>query len=454
MKSSVQKALSILEKISPENLKDCDEATLEEYRRLLNPYGTTVEGKGNYLTFSYTNLSQEYMKKFLITSFIAFLNNACDSWNVPPGVPVVSVYDHVENPGKLAEFAEQVKEDKVMSERAKENEKFMAKRLVVKEFLEHVFQFNPDEHVRSAYVPNVEDPSREVIRTPAAHLAIDKLKKEDVKFRQSLLEHQRTQTLMEMAKSTQKASSAPYTYPVLNDLVSEDKHVGATAQRIAEDANIKNPSVEQIVYNMIPAADLFNKFTTYYEVNYDKLLSAVNNLYCDKPDFDIAFNPLQWHDSVDDAKRFIEKHQNDVITSIMVAQSGKWTIVAPYKTVRENQMFINAKNKVLGAIMEETKRSSKLAEDMVKKRISVQKKKNIREAGPDDPQIKAYKEHQRELNKGKGIEQFDYKAEDEDATNPSNGAHALETKIVQISAGGMDVKLRKLEFAMDAEATV
>lgn len=82
---------------------------------------------------------------------------------------------------------------------------------------------------------------------------------------------------------------------------------------------------------MIPPVDIFGKFKHYYEVNYDKLREAVMYLYCEKPDFDIAINPYSWHNTRDEAEKFQKKHRSEVISDIIIADSGKWNLFAPFK---------------------------------------------------------------------------------------------------------------------------
>jgi hypothetical protein len=440
--TKIAKAKQLLDKLTPENVAKLSNTQLEALRKELNPYGTTVEGAGNFCTFSYTNIQEAYWKQFMTTAMVAFLNRMCDEWNVPDGIPVVPVYEFAKHPEKLQEYHQNWRKDEKVQRKIEENEKWMQKRLIVKEFLEHAFQFNPDEHVRSAYTPNPTDPDREVIETPAAKFAIARLQKSDVPFRQDLLEYTRTRNLMNQSKSI---SSSPYSLEKLNQLVDVE-----VSNAILTGSN-DDKSLFHTVYNMIPATDTFHNFTHYYQTNYDRLIEAVNDLYCEKPDFDIAFNPLQWHDSNEDAQRFIEKHRNEVISSILVAQSGKWTFVAPYGKVRKAERYFNDKTKVLEKMMDHQKASAKLGQDMLNRRVYKQKKKNIEESGPDDDAIAMYKERQKSINNNE-IDQFDMEKyqKELDAECPDR---AIQVEVINITNGGTDVKLRKF-FTEEVKADI
>lgn len=430
--TKIAKAKQLLDKLTPENVAKLSQSQLEALRKELNPYGTTVEGSGQYLTFSYTNIQEQYWKKFMTTAMVAFLNRKCDEWHVPEGIPVIPVYDYAADPTKLDTYHQSWTKDAILQKKIDDNARWMQKRLIVKEFLEEAFQFNPDEHVRSAYAPNPCDPERDIIETPAAKFALSQLKKTDVPLRKELLEHERLRNLMNQSKSVRP--ERPYAHEKLNALVDP---------AVANDS-LQDPTLFQTVYNMIPPADLFQHFTHYYEANYDRLVEAVNDLYCEKPDFDIAFNPLQWHASMEDVQKFIEKHRNDVISSILVAQSGKWTFVAPYAKVRKTEKYFNDKTKVLERMMEHQKKSSKLGQEMMNRRIYKQKKQNIEEYGPDDEAIALYKSRQKEINQREntGVEQFDFN-EFEKELKESCPDDAVQVNVINISQGGMDVKLRK-----------
>lgn len=378
----------ILAELEDTNL-ELDETQLMEYKRKLNPYGRTIEGSDNYLTFSFTNLREEYLKKLLMTSFIGYLNRACDEWHVPDDLPVIPVYDYVKEPSKLQEFHKGWKMTPKLEKQIKENEEWMAKRVIVKEFLEEMFQYNPDMHVRSVYKPNPKDPERKLIKTPAANLAVEKLKSKDALFKEKMLEHNRTLQLMNMSqsviefKNAEEGDPKPYSNPILNKLVSEKNMV---------DDNMKDDDLPKSVYEMIPPDDIFYKFRNYMEDNYDIIREAVNHLYCEKPEFDLAINPYQWHESEDDAMRFMKKHRNEVIMEIYKAHSGKWNLFAPFNQVRETMRYFNDKTEVLEQIMEQREQDSKLGQDMMKKRVLIKKKKNIEEEGADDEAFLKWKE--------------------------------------------------------------
>ena len=134
----------------------------------------------------------------------------------------------------------------------------MKKRVIVKEFLEHIFQYSPDEHVRGAYKPNPQDKERKVLKTPAAKLHITKLKKQNKKFKKQMEENMDEKE---------------------NQNIDEELIIQPTP--ISEN-NDKDNTLRQTVTNMSPPHDYFGRFKRYMESNYEKLREvtkmAVKNL--------------------------------------------------------------------------------------------------------------------------------------------------------------------------------
>ena len=99
----------LLQDLNVESLEKMSDEEVVELRKKLNPYGRTIEGSNKVLTFSYTDLNGQYLKKIITTAMIGYLNRMCDEWEVPTGVPVVPVYDYCRNPELLNDFEKSLK---------------------------------------------------------------------------------------------------------------------------------------------------------------------------------------------------------------------------------------------------------------------------------------------------------------------------------------------------------
>jgi hypothetical protein len=433
---------TLLNGITPENLADMDYDEIMELRKQLNPYGRTIEGSDKWMTFSFTNLSEKYNEKLLLTGLVGYLNRACDEWHVPDGIPIVPVYDYVKDPESITRFSADWKMTDKIKKDLRENEEWMKKRVIVKEFLEEMFQYNPDEHVRSVYKPQPKDIDRLVLNTPAANLSIEEWKKKDVKFKEQMLEFDRIQHLRVMKETTDEKVD-----PIIDDLVSRnlllpDQHY--STMNFSKWSN-DDKNLLRTVCEMIPPADIYRRFRNYYEDNYDKLREAVLHLYCDKPDFDIAINPYQWHDDESSAIEFQKKHRDEVIADIIKAASGKWNFFAPFAKVQNTGKFFNKNTIVLEEMSEQIEKDQKLGADMMRKKVIKKKKKNIAEDGPDAEAFTKWKA-QNTVLKDKGAENPNAESyADNDC--PDN---SVQVDVFRVSQGGL--KIEKDKFYTEASA--
>ncbi len=432
----------LLSEITEENLAKMNYDEIVDLRKKLNPYGRTIEGSNRWLTFSFTNLKERYMERLLMTSMIGFLNRACDEYHVPDGIPVIPVYDYVRNPEKLHEFHKDWEMTESLERDIKENEYWMQRRVIIKEFIEYLFQYDPDEHVRSSYKPCPKDIDRSILDTPAANLAINELKQKDLKFREQILEFDRVQHLRAMRLSDPPSAEAAIEHLAAKKLLLPQQHY---SEMNFEEWTDEDKNALRTVCEMIPPADIFKHLRTYMEANYDKLREAVLHLYCEKPDFDIAINPYQWHESEEDAVEFQKKHRDEVITDIIKAASGKWNFFAPFERVHSTAKFFNKNTEILEAMVSQIEEDQKLGAELMRKRVVKKKKKNIIEEGPDAEAFTKWKSKNTVL-KDMGAENpnADSYADDECPDD------AVQVDIIRISKGGL--KVEKDKFYTEAVA--
>jgi len=443
-----QELSSLFDELTPENIATFDEDQILEMRKKMYPYGRTIEGSDNVLTFCITDLDKKFKQRLLMTSLIGFLNRKLDEWHVPDGIPVVPVYDYVKSRLKgedpLAPTDEELKREteKFRKER-KENEEWMQKRIIVKEFLEDMFQFNPDEHVRSSYKPDFKNPDREVVDTPAGSLAINHRCRKSAEFkdmrRQWLAKTAAIETQDTASGETTETDSGP-TPPEKGQFAAPE-----TKEQKQELEAQKDETVATTTREMIPPDDVFHLWNYYTESNYDSLLAAVADLYCEVPWLDVAVNPLAWHNDVDDADTFIHKHKSEVITEIFKAHSGKWNFYAPYKKVRDSTRYFNEKTILLEEMMKKHEEDARIGEELMKNKIRKKKRKNIEEEGPDDPQFLKWKKNNTSLKDMGATEVNQASYADDDC--PDDG---IQVDVFRVSQGGK--KMEKSKFYSKAQA--
>jgi exonuclease VII small subunit len=387
--TDIEDISKLLGEITESNLDELSLDEILELRKKLNPYGRTIEGSDNWLTFSFINFQEKYLERLLFTGLVGFLNRAVDEWHVPDGIPVIPVYDYIQNPDKLEEYHQTWKMNDKLQRQIDENRQWMKKRVIVKEFLEEMFQYNPDAHVRSVYKPQPKDLDRAIIETPAANLATEYWKKKEPAFKELMLTYDRVQNLRAMKEAKNEQVDPDIDTLVGHKLLLPSQHY------YTMDFSTWTPEDKNLLRNvctMIPPSDTYKRYRTYFESNYDKLREAVLHLYNEKPDLDIAINPYQWHETEELAIEFQKKHADEVITEVYKAQSGKWNLLAPFEKVRKTMRFFNKNTAVLEEMTKQLEMDQKLGADMVKKRVIKKKRENIKEEGPDAELFTKWKE--------------------------------------------------------------
>lgn len=440
-----------LKTLRDEDLAKLPTDKIVEMRKRLNPYGRTIAGSDNFLNFSITQIHHEYWKKLITTSMIGFLNRMCDEWKVPTGVPVVSVYDYLEDPSKL-DTPEIVikKNNKSVMYDYEFNREWMKKRLIVKEFLEEMFQFNPDEHVRSAYRPNYKDTTRPVLDTMAARIAIKHATAKDKDLANDALRHadltgKKTVKVIKTVRGKDGSIKK-----ITKEVPVEDSQPVPPAPTNPEPLDPSkpvDPNLMSAVTNMIPPHDMFGRFKMYLNENFETLREAVLALYCEKPELELAINPYSWHSKREDAEAFKKQHADEVIAEVFTAESGKWNFFDSFKQQRESVNFYNKNTIVLEEMVKQIERDEKLGRDLMEKRVEKEKKKNIIEAGPDAENFKKWREENNELKK-LGAEYVGDMA-DEDMPEDS-----VQVDVWKLAKGGLELTKDKFYSAAEAPTFV
>jgi len=444
--STAERIELYLKALGDKDLSDISQERVLEMRKRLNPYGRTIAGSNKFLNFSITQITHEYWKKFITTAMIAYLNRMCDEWKVPNNVPVISVYDYLEKPELLNTPELLVKKgDKSALYDYEFNRQWMAKRMIVKEFLEEMFQFNPDEHVRSAYRPNYKDQSRKPLDTMAARIAVKHATRKDANLRaDKALAESVSGVKTRRVKRIIKGRDGT-TREVFRDVPVAPPPCTPPAPTNPEHLDPEHPADNAFstATNFIPPHDMFGRFKIYYQENYEQLREAVLALYCEKPEFELAINPLAWHNTREEAEAFKKQHADEVITEVFTVESGKWNFFDSFKKQRESVNFYNKDTIILEEMAKQIERDERLGEDLMTKRVEKEKAKNIVEAGPDDANFKKWMQENSELSK-MGAK---YIGDMADEDMPED---AIQVDVWKVARGGLE--LTKEKFYSQAEA--
>lgn len=402
-KPSSSKIKDLIEKIkclSEEELSTFDQNLIKKLYSESNPYGRTLdtEDGSKYCSLSFINMQKKYMEKLTITSMIAYLNRACDEWGVPDGLPIFTVYDCIDNPSKLdtpKATLEAGNEDTLAD--YEYNRRMFEKRKIVKEFLEYTFQFNPNEHVQSAYKPNYKDKDREIIQTMAGRLAQEhysgmfkkKPTSEQFEFR---LKKETSDDInnipFKKVKKTIKNTKTGETKTIISRKVSIPMIDSSCSTSKVVD---KDPDAYKNATNFIPPMDLFAGYNNYFENNYESLIRATTALYSEKPLYDAAIIPYSIHNDEKEAAEFRKRNADNVLADIHTVKMCSWNILAPYKENMKDIEVINQNTEVLEAMLLQHKADMQMGDMLVKSKIKKKKKEQKILVGKNDDSFQKWK---------------------------------------------------------------
>lgn len=442
-------------RMDPKLLANANKDEVIELRKKLNPYGRTIKGADEFINMSITSISQKWWERFLVTSLIGFLNRRCDEWRVPKGVPIVPVYDYVKDPSKV-EIPKYTLEngDAHTIYDFQYNKEFMQKRMIVKAFLEEMFQFNPDEHVRTAYSPNLDDNTRKPLATMAGEHAVMHLEKFDPLFKAQKQRHERINgaglVKMKKIKKTKKIKKIIKNREgkVLREVFEDreyEEEVPDIEANVAEKQSHPEKYANGEFYETIPPLDLFYNFDRYRKEHYEQLREATMNLYSEKPDLEFAVNVYGAFKKEEDALAQRRQNADQVITEVFTLPTGKWCFLDSFKEQRENVEFYNDRTAVLEAIVRQVEQDEKISASLVEKVVKKEKRKNVIEQGPDAESFAQWKAENKEINKT-DMKYFSGAADVPDGT--------VELQVWKLGKGGAELSTEKMQILAEAPTFV
>jgi hypothetical protein len=449
LSSMIEQALK-LGKLDPKLLAGADKDQILELRKKLNPYGRTIKGSDEFVNLSITAISHKWWERFLVTALIGYLNRRCDEWRVPKGVPIVSVYDYIKDNTKvdIPKYTLESGDPHVIYD-FQYNKEFMQKRLIVKSFLEELFQFNPDEHVRSSYSPNLDDSSRKPIASMMAEHALMHLEKIDPVFRTQKQRHDRINgtTPVKMKKITKTKKVKKIIRNKEGKVLREVFENRDYEEEIPDiEANVAEKQADEKFakgefYETIPPLDVFYNFERYRKENYEQLREATANLYNEKTDFEFAVNVYGSFKKEEDALAHRRQHANEVIAEIFTVPTGKWCIFDNFKEQRESVEFYNDRTAVLEAIVRQVEQDQKISASLVEKVVKKEKRKNIIEQGPDAESFAQWKAENKDVSKT-GMSNFSGTSDVPDGT--------VEMRTWRLGKGGAELSMEKMQLLAES----
>lgn len=312
-------------------------------------------------------------------------------------------------------------------------------KLVIREFFDNFFRFDPSLHIRAANSGGVDldktvkeatvngkdmayslmDPHHVIL---AQLIDGKRPPKGDSQLRQDLNyiteQKDRYNTLTSLARWIK-------TYPLEEgaDIVGDDvlayqnacneeaAKFASVVGRIFEDpdkyltylipnaARVISPgndtSNKDSIVQCIPPQDSFHRLNYYIEVNFDALNTVTRALYPERPDADAAIGIWKHvtgtdKEIEDQFQEHCNKFQDQAPCTISKYELGNWNIVLDNAKNRENIRIYNKSNEALKRIMDRHDEDKKLGLQLMSQRVRNSKAKNIKETGADAAGLSSY----------------------------------------------------------------
>jgi hypothetical protein len=301
----------------------------------------------------------------------------------------------------------------------------------IREFMNEYLHFDPDVHVKSAH--NADQVDSEAIKTSIRKFrAVKPEEYMDDKTDPSRIPLRLMQNMKrpEVRELVQLDDGLEETY---RRIVAEPENIDAVLRILRDDelaqsmAHIcSTPSIKQqflrcvalspealapvqCAVDNIPPQDLFHRWQIYSEVNFEELRVVTEAIYNDKPDLDFAVFVYDSWEGTDaqiqtEFDRFATVKESALVGDAKLVPYGGWVLMGDFKKNRTNIQFYNQNTEVLKRILEKTEEDKKLGKDLLNKRVKKVKAENIRDQGPDAPELAAYARHATGEIRGTGAE--------------------------------------------------
>jgi hypothetical protein len=250
---------------------------------------------------------------------------------------------------------------------------------IIRNFLETWLGYDPIEHVKSAQDKvDTKDPER---------VPLDQLKSkmpaprtDDEKLIVSAIADKETyNTFHYIARN-------PSIDPALAAFLKDRKRYESFILPLSPDSPLR------LATEIVPPQDSYHRWAFFTEVNFEEIRSVCESLYAEKPDLDWTIALWDYFEGepakVDEwFTSFCRSHQDSTPSALKVLEFGGWSMLGDFKKNLDRVEFYNKNTEVLRRILDRHAEDKKIGAELMKHRVRKEKAKNIKEEGPDDPNL-------------------------------------------------------------------
>jgi len=389
---------------NPDAVDDLTSAEVSELSKYTDPLGAIHSDKRLFINMTIVNLRDKYLLKLHTTSLIGYLYRTLEEYTPDRELEKEasrhkSIMDTLTEgtPEAKAATADHESRVKLITSTAKG---------IITAFLNRNFEFNPDRHLLGSHSTNPADPERvpkdELLRKWCANASAAEAIESKISgrpdalyayLRSNLLEtYQCAETITEELKNIMRVLADPGADAADKQGILAKKY--SSMRSLVEDMKkiaVPLASVDTLgALKVNPPVDVFHQFERYLTNHYEQLRDITRALYNDKSDLEYCVIPYSAHKTPEAAREYRIQHERDFRGEVFAVESGAVNMIGPYKENRNRIDFYNKNTEILKKMGEQIEADHKLGGDLMGKKKTRAKKKNIEEAGPDAPELAAY----------------------------------------------------------------
>jgi hypothetical protein len=263
---------------------------------------------------------------------------------------------------------------------------------IVDKFLRTWFEYNPNNHFKPAPDGDIYDSS--VATDVATGMVEGNPRRMTLKALRDeapapTAEQKSDVETLTRTEQTRNAAALILGSPDLSGALKRILVAGGESEYLRLLSPIPTNSEARTAIDVVPPHDTFARLAYYMSVNFEELRIAVRTLYNEVPDLDVAILPCKHFAASTRAEinaefdEFKLKYHDDMVAGVVLADYGSWTLLEDFKQNRDVVDFYNKNTKILKRIMDRVADDRKTGNELMKKRVTAVKAKNIREEGPD-----------------------------------------------------------------------
>jgi hypothetical protein len=388
---------------NPDAVYDLSPEEAIELQKYLNPLGNIISEDKEYVNLSIVNWTEQYMRKFLMTSLIGYMYRLQSEYEPEDEIEASRkrMEEKLQNATEPSEIA-------AIREEHAQYSKLLTKtaRAMILKFLNRNFNFNPDHHLRASHSGNKDDPERK----PKAEEIVRKCKvaedapNVDAKLEakpEGVYKYMRDHMLnvYQTAVETSKVIKAAVT-TMLDPMVDLQDKQGILLKKykallsiITDMKKIADPiaSAETLAaWKVDPPVDVFHQFDRYVTNHYEQLREVCVALYSEKPDIEYAVIFYKSFDNPESAAQHRKQNEARFRAEVLTLENTGVSLIGPFKENRARVDFYNKHVEIMKLMMEQMETDHKLGKDLMEKQVKKKKRQNIAQDGPDAQGLRDY----------------------------------------------------------------